>query len=306
MITCYRKSLKQPELKTLDAPRDGVWVNVEQPNADDLAWLQTKLGLDESLLHDALDPYEVPRLELEDGVVYIFGRYPLQGSDGIATAPFLIALGDGFLCTFASHPLPFLPCFLEGKLEFVTTQKTKFLLQLFSELHATYQRFLTRIRRNVRSSSVKLERISNDDIAQFVHYEMILSDFLSALVPSRSVLETLLSGKAVTLYEEDRDLVEDLLLSSGQLTDQARSVQQSIVYVREAYSTIMGNNLNRVIKLFTSLTVLLTVPMVISSFYGMNVTLPYMSEPWIFGALVGSTIGIVAILLAIFARNRWL
>lgn len=305
MITCYRKSLKKPELQTLDSPRAGTWVHAENPTTEDMQFLQEKLGLDESLLQDALDPYEVPRLEIEDGAVYIYTRFPHEAGGTIATAPFLIAIGEDFLCTVSGAPLPLLGTFTGGRIDFVTTQKTKLLLQLFTELHATYQRFLTQIRRSVRSSSVRLERIENEDIAQFVHYEMVLSDFLSALMPSRSVLETLLSSKAVTLYEEDRDLVEDLLLSSGQLIDQARSVQQSIVYIREAYSTIMTNNLNRVIKLFTALTVLLTVPMVVSSFYGMNVALPGASEPWMFAVLFGGTLAAIAVLLVIFTRNRW-
>lgn len=305
MITVYRKSLKHESIQVLESPRSGVWIDAQAPTANELEGLE-KLGLDLSLLQDALDPYEVPRLEIEDGVTYLFTRVPHELEGNTITAPLLIAVGDDFLCTVSAHQLPILESFTEGRVDFATTQKTKLLLQLFTQIHASYQRFLTRISRNVRSSSVKLERISNQDIVRFVQYEMVLNDYLSALVPSRSALESLLSSKALTLYEEDKDLVEDLLLASGQLIELARSVQRNIVYIRDAYSTIMTNNLNRVIKLFTALTILLTVPMVIASFYGMNVELPYAHEPWIFGCILVGTLGVSAVLLGIFARNRWL
>ena len=116
----------------------------------------------------------------------------------------------------------------------------------------------------------------------------------------------MLSGKHFKLYEEDKDLIEDLLLSNTQLIELSQNNLRTIVNIREGYSTIMTNNLNRIIKLFTSLTVILTIPTMIASIYGMNINLPLANNPLAFIIIMTSIIIISIILLIIFIKNDWL
>ena len=306
MITIYHKTLKEPELQKLNKFKTGSWVAAESPSEEELDLLAKDLSLDRDLLRDAIDPHEVPRVERESGVTYVFTRVPLQEELQTTTTPLMIAIGKNFVLTVSRIPLPFLNKFQEGEVEFYTTQKTKLFLQFFSEINTTYSSFIYSIARRVRGVTIRLERIGNKEIKQFVMFESSLNDFLAALVPTNTLLNNILSGKFLQLYEQDHDLVEDLMLSNRQLIELCQSNMRSIGNVREGYSTIMTNNLNRVIKILTALTIILAVPTIVASFYGMNVKLPLAESPDAFLIVLGVTILASIGVLALFLKNRWL
>ncbi len=165
---------------------------------------------------------------------------------------------------------------------------------------------LNKISKRIRSSITNLEKINNKDIIQFVSYESMLNEFLSDLIPTNSIINSLLANRNFKFTEDEHDLLEDIKLSNNQLIELSKANLKTIVNIREAYSTIMTNNLNRVIKLFTSLTVLLTIPTIIASIYGMNVQLPFADQSWVFAGIIGLIILILAGLSVIFIRNEWL
>ena len=306
MIQVYQRTVKDKKMRTLHAVHVGSWVYVENPSLDELKTLATELLLDEGLLLDGIDPYEVPRLEVKDGTSYVFTRVPQEAGEEIATSPVLFVVSEHYLVTISLRELSFFEPFLKGEGDLHTTQRTKLFLQMFAGITRTYRKSLTRINHDVRSAGVRLEEIRNRDIIQFVRFEASLNDFLSSLVPTKNILTNLLSGNLLKLYEEDRELVEDLSLTTGELIEFSTSNLKTIVNIREAYSTIMTNNLNRVIKLFTSVTVLLTIPTMIASVYGMNVALPLQDSPDAFLWILISTLGVSAALIVLFVRNKWL
>lgn len=304
MITIYYRNLRDKTLQTIDTFRVGAWIHVEEPTADDLKRIKDQFGLDESLLTDAIDPYEVPRMEVEEGNTYIFSRYPSTKDKQITTSPILFIYGKDFFISITKDKFPILEGFLRNT--FFTTQKTKLFLQLFAVMNNSYNSHLHTISRQIRSSAYEIEKISNSDIAQFVRYERILNDFHLALVRTNAVLNNLLSQSYIRLYEEDRDLMEDLLLNNDQLIQLSKENLKSIVNIRDAYSTIITNNTNRVIRFFTSVTVILTVPTIIASIYGMNVQLPYETSPYAFMGIM-IFIGLISLgLVIMFLHNDWL
>lgn len=310
MIKIYHKTIKDKELNTLDSFKIGSWIYAEDPSEEELESLSKDFSLDFGLLKDAIDPYEVPRLEIDSGKCYVFTRVPHQPEKRVSTAPFLIAVGENFVITVSKEPLSFFKRFIESQIPFATTQKTKFFLQIFSEITAAYNHQLTSISRNVRGVGVQLENISNKEIVQFITFESILNDFLAALIPTNAVLNNLLSGssagKTLELYEEDKELIEDLFLGNNQLIELCKANLQTIVNIREACATIMTNNLNRVIKLLAALTIIITVPTTIINFYSMNVALPFAHSPWAFWFIITVTLVIASVLLGIFIKKKWL
>jgi len=304
MITIYHKSIKEKKLQTLQEERAGSWLYVVNPSEKEMESLVTKHKLQKEHIIDALDPHEVPRYETEDGIAYIFTRVPLN-RQRIVTIPVLFIITKDHTITISKEELPFKDQFLRDP-AIVTTQKTKLLLQLFNNTILTYNFLVTGISRKVRAISINIESISNKEIVQFVGFESVLNDFLSSLVPTKTILRNILSGKHIKLYDEDKDLIEDLEIDSEQLVELCRSNLKNMVNVREAYSTIMTNNLNRVIKMLTGLTIILTVPMIIASLYGMNVSLPFSDSPLAFFYIIGFTGIISFFLLGILIRNRWL
>ncbi len=306
MITIYQKTIKDKRFKKRKDYRVGSWVMIENPTEEELKEASEKLNLKESLLRDAVDFNEVPRVEVEkNGDVYIFTQVPYGDGVKAFTAPVLIVVASSWIVTVSQREFPFKVTDLSRKLDFTTTQKVKLLLQLLTEINFAYNSTMTGINRKVRSLGVNLTKVTNKEIAQFVSYETVLNDFLSNLVPMSQALNKLLLGKAVKLYENDKELVEDLALDSGQLIEVARASLKGIVNIREAYTTIVTNDLNRVIKLLTALTIILTVPTIVSSLYGMNVKLPGADSPDAFFWILGGTGLIMAVLLAIFIKNRW-
>ena len=306
MIKIYKKTINDKTLKTLKNFNVGSWIYVEDPNEKEIKSLVKNLNFETDLLKDALDPHEVPRLEIEDQITHIFTRVPYIEEEKVITTPLLITIGDNFLATICSKKLPFLEDFTQGKEVFYTSQKTRLFLQIFSRINQTYNKFLTDISKNVRSVSVKLERIENTDVIRFVSFEIILNDFLTALNPINNLLQNLLSGRFLKLYEKDKDLIEDLSLGTSQLIERCKADLKTIVNIRESYSTIITNNLNRVIKLLTALTIILTIPTIIASIYGMNVKLPLADNPLVFIWIIGITFLFSLVVLLVLLKKRWL
>jgi magnesium transporter len=306
MIKFYHKTIEDKKLSVLNDFKIGSWIYIEKPSEKELEFLTEKFSFEPGLLKDAIDPYEVPRLEVDNGTLYIFTRVPFREQGKVITVPILIAISPNYVLTVAQNNLPFLQKFIDGGIEFNTTKKTNFFLQIFSQIILLYNNFLTNISRGVRSGTVRLKDIGNEDIVRFVNFESILNDFLAALLPTNAILNNLLSGKFLELYEEDKDLIEDLFLGNNQLIELAKINLKTIVNIRESYSTIMSNNLNRVMKLLTALTIIITVPTTIINFYSMNVRLPFAQSPWAFWIVLGATLVLALILLGIFITKKWL
>ncbi len=306
MVKYYYRNGAGKNIRELPGYRLGCWIYVEDPTQEELTELVDQFDLEEGHLHDALDIYEVPRLETEGKTKYLFFRFVYSDNSQIETAPILFILNDKFFITLSKEPLPFLRKFLSQPLPFQTKQSTKLVLQLILQTNLTYNTVLNNISKKVRSLSVRLETFKNQDIIQFVKFEAVLNEFMSNLVPNNAVLNQLFTRKIMVLDDDDKDLVEDILLSTNQLMEISRSNIKNIVNLREAYSTIMTNNLNRVIKLFTSLTVLLTIPTIISSIYGMNVSLPFDKSPYAFFGILSLIIVISGTLLYVFNKREWL
>lgn len=305
MIKIFHRTIKEPTLKELNHIQVGSFVYVEKPTEMEISLLAEKYGLDGGILRDARDPYEVPRLEVEDEVIYIFNRLAVTVYDRVETTPILIIYHKDFLMVVTRAEIPFIERLTTGK-QFYTTQKTKVLIQLLAEINRGYNNFLIDISRKVRNISINIEEISNQDIARFVHFESVINDFLSSLVPANGVIVKLLSGRFFKLYENDKDLIEDLSLAEKQLIDLCRSTLKTIVNIRSAYSTIMTNNLNRVLKMLAALTVVLTIPTIVGSFYGMNVVLPFSDSPKAFAVILALTILLSVLAMVVFIKNKWL
>jgi magnesium transporter len=306
MIDIYHKSITDEKLVRTERFVPGSWIFVEKPDEEELHRLADTFDLDDGLLKDGVDQYEVPRMEVDGEAIYVYTRVPHQEGGVVTTTPVLVILAPDLFMTVSAAPLPLLRKIVEKSGEVHSTQKITMLIKVFSEMVSSYNGVLTDIRKRVRGASSSIENISNKEIAQFVSFENVMNDFLSALIPTGSIISNLLSGKFFDLREEDHELVEDLFLGIGQLIELSKSTLKTTVNIREAYSTIMTNNLNRVIKILTVLTIVLTIPMMISGFFGMNVAIPFSDSPYGFWVIFTISIAISASLFYFLNKNKWL
>ncbi|MFT4532524.1 MAG: magnesium transporter [Candidatus Saccharimonadales bacterium] len=307
MQTNFFRNVRSHILDTIDSPKRGSWVRVVDPSKEDLQKLEKKFDLDVDLLADGIDLYEAPRIEQDNGSLYIYVRFCRPTGQYTSTHPLLIVVMPDMLMTVSrieSEPINNL---VESG-TVVTTQKLKVVLQILEELNRGYRAHLNGVTKKILSTRSRLQRtiVSNDDILNFIDVEEDLNEFLAALQPYGIVLHALLNGKYMKLHEEDEDLIEDLQLSASELVELTKSRLKTIQNIREAYNTIASNDLNKVFKRLTSIAIFMAIPTIISGFYGMNVVLPLADDPNAFWLVAGLTLVIMIIFILFFRKKKWL
>lgn len=307
MIKYYYKSLRNPQVQELDDYKRGSWIYVEAPSAEETQYLIDKFKLDPGHIEDSLDEDEMPRLEKEGEQTYMFVRYAYKNNEAeLVTIPLLFVFSDDIIVTISLVNLPVKDKFLNGKINFASTQRTKLVLQIMHEIVEQYDRFINGTSKQIKliRSRLRGHEISNQDFIDFVLIEDELNEFLAALMPMNATLRRLLRGRYIPLFEEDQDLIEDLLLNNEQSIEACSSNIKSIVNIREAYSSISSNNLNRTMKLLTGATVLITLPNVIFGMYGMNIGLPFQHEPWAYTLVIIASILICTTVFVVGRKRR--
>ncbi|HTH72677.1 MAG TPA: magnesium transporter CorA family protein [Candidatus Pristimantibacillus sp.] len=306
MIKYYFKSLRSEHMQELDGYKPGCWVYVEAPSAAEIDDLVKKFGLTEGHLQDALDEDEMPRLEKEGEQSYIFVRFAYRTEDGdMETAPLLFIFSGDIVITVSQARLPALDSFLAGKISFATTQRAKLILLILQQIVDRYDAYISKTSKQIKliRSRLRGHEINNQDFIDFVMIEDELNEFLSSLMPTNATLRRLLLGRYVPLFAEDQDIVEDLLLNNEQSIEACNGNMQSIIHIREAYTSISSNNLNRTMKILTAATVVIALPNLFYSMYGMNVELPFQHEPWFYWLLNTLIVGLI-LFVVIFAKRK--
>ncbi len=306
MVTYYFRTIKDDSLKEISDIRNGVWIHAQSPTENEMAVLVDKLGLDIDILEDANDFFEMPRMERSDGVTYFFTRYPFnEQTEDIETAPLLIVIGDSFVLTVVQRTVPQFEAFFNGKTVIHTTRKTMLFIEIMGVITRSFERQLIGLRRAVNRDRAKLRKIGNQEIVRLVNYEHKLNDMVSALLPTNAALHQIMSGTYMQVFEDDKEMVDDLRIDNMQVVDSARSLLKTIQNVRNAAEAILTNNLNNRIKILTVLTILLTIPTIIASLFGMNVPVPMQENNYGFYFVIATILITVSLAVWYFKQNDW-
>lgn len=308
MIEIFHSTSRDPVLKKQEKAKAGSWVHVTEPTQDELEQLSKDYDLDLDLLVDATDVYETPRVEREDGDSYVFARYCYPAGRDIATDPLLIIYTPQRLITILRTKTNVLDRLVNGVEPVATTQKTKTFLQILGAINYSYDRNMYQVNKQILGIRSKLSKsdIKNEYFIEFIDIEENLNEYLTALQPQAVMYRNLLNGRFLPLYEDDKDLVEDLSLSTTELIDLIKSRLKTISNIRDAYSTIMANNLNRIFKRLTSIGIFMAVPTIVASLYGMNVLLPHNNSPYAFWEIMAIIAFATGAVIYIFKKLKWL
>ncbi len=253
------------------------WIDCVDLSEDEIKKISKKFKIDEGLLEDSRDIYEMPRLEKEDGIFSFFIRFPAPKSKfhNLATIPILISIHKDYILT-SYGKLNKEPFFMESlrtekSNDFTTEDKKAFLIKVLNLIDKKYERAFRKIGREVLERKSHISEITDKDIERFVELETIVNEYLSALIPMTEEMDKILkSDKFLYTNEEEWDDFEDILLAQKQLIDSGKGILKMIQNVRSAFSIIATNRLNRTITILTILTLVLTIPTIIGSFFGMN------------------------------------
>ncbi len=307
MIKYFYKSLRGDKLQELTNPQRGTWVHAEAPNEAEVEDLTKRFKLEPGYIEDALDEDEMPRLEREEDQSYIFIRYPYRTAEGdMDTAPLLIMFDAEVVLTVSPFRLPAVDALLRSKTSFATTQRAKLMLLILSHISEQYDTSISQTSRKIKAirSRLRNQGITNQDLIDFVILEDELNEFLASLLPTNATLRRLLVGRYIPLFEEDQDIVEDLLLNNEQSIEAIRANLRSISNIRDAYTAISSNNLNKTITLLTLATILVALPNVFFGMYGMNIALPFSDKTWIYAAVVGFNAFLIISIITIARKKR--
>jgi magnesium transporter len=308
MLSNYHSTARSRKLSLIDKPRAGSWVSLVTPTDEELQQIASDLNLDIDLLNDAVDIYEAPRIETDEGNVYIYTRYCYPEGTEIATEPLLVVYTPSYLVTIMRTDSGMLSRLTTGFLEVVTTQKTKTLMQILAEVNTSYRMQLTKVSKRTLQTRARMRHneLSRREFVSIIELEEDLNEFLTALQPQAVVLNTLLNGKYIRLYEDDKDIVEDLRLGASELIELTKSRLRALGNIRQAYDTIATADLNQTFKRLTSIAIFLTIPTIIGGLWGMNVVVPMRDNPHAFSIVLLIIAILMAAVIYIFHKKLWI
>jgi len=306
MIEIYFKTVRDSEFNSIREFRPGSWIYVKEANLDDLNVISKETGLDLAEIRDSLDRYELPRIEQIKDNIILFTRHPAEQEFGFYTQTLTILLTNSFVIAISPTRSEIIENLISGNTALTTTQKSKLILHILLKITQDFTNSIKRTRHAILGYETTNEMIDNNAIIVLTKHEEILNQYLTALVPVRSVLETLEQGRYMTFYENDLNLLNDLMNAIRQSEDVCRVNIKSIRSLRDSYHIIFTNNVNRTIKLLTALTIIFSIPTIISSIYGMNVALPLQTNPYAFTFLMGLIILISVLSVFLFFKKKWI
>lgn len=307
MLTTFHSSARNRELSAIDKARTGSWISLVAPSAAELETLAKDMRLDIDLLNDAVDIYEAPRIETDEGNVYIYTRYCYPEGKEIATEPLLIVYTHDQLITVMRTDSGVLDRLTSGSTEVLTTQKTKTLMLILEEVNRSYRLHINKVSKKTLQIRAQLRQseLSNRDFVSITEIEEDLNEFLTALQPQATVFNVLLNGKFIRLYEDDKDMIEDLRLGAAELIELAKSRARALSNIRQAYDTIATNNLNQTFKRLTSIAIFFSIPTIIGGLWGMNVAVPLENDPNAFFFVLILIALLMSAVIFIFRKKRW-
>jgi len=297
------------KMQKLDAIQDGCWINLTYPTEDEVNSVISALNVEPSFLRAALDEEESSRIDIEDDQTLIIVDMPAvekaEKDEAIvySTLPLGIIITEKHIITVSLRESPVIRDFQDGLIKATdTAKKTQFILFILLHVAKRYLQYLKQIDKIYTYMERQLYKSQrNKEIIQLLELEKSLVYFSTSLKANEVTLEKILRGRIVTLYEEDHDLLEDVLIEVRQAIEMANIYSSIISDMMDAFASVISNNLNVIMKVLTSITILLTIPNIIFGFYGVNVAGLPMREFWWFPIVVAA---VAMIIVAIILKKK--
>lgn len=312
MISILKKTESTDGFLNLYSIEPKCWINLVNPTNAEIDEVSEKTDIPKDYLTAALDDNERPRFEVEDGMKLVIFRVlheiPENGHFRAKTIPLGIIIKGSYIVTVCLFHTSVMRDFEEGKIKnFYTSKKTRFLIQILSRTNYYFLKYLDRIEREIDQIEKKLIRsLKNQEVFGLFELQKILIYFNSSIIANGIVLQNISKGKVVELFEEDQELLDDIIIENRQCLEMTSNYSNILSSTLDAYASVISNNLNDVMKFLTSLTIILSIPTIISSLYGMNVSLPFQEHPAAFWFTVLLSLSISALIAVAFMRKNWL
>ena len=291
--------------------KPGCWVNVKVPTSEEVDYLINNFNIAEDFVKDVLDIDERPRIELDEPNSYIILRVPLSNpNNGVpyVTVPLGIALtpfGTITICSQRNEVISQL-FKMAAVQKFPLGQGLDDILRLFFISASWYLQFLKEINSQTSHIEKDLEYATrNEELHKLLRMEKCLVYFITSIKGNEMVLEKIRTKKYSALTGFDEDLMEDVTIENRQALEMAKVYSDIQSGMMDAFASIISNNLNVIMKQLTSITIVLMIPTLIGSLYGMNVKNHFENSPYAFFAVILISIIITVIAVLFFKRKSW-
>jgi magnesium transporter len=308
MISMFKTSKER--LIALSRAEPDCWINLVQPTPEEAADFSQEWGLPLDFLTDPLDADETPRVDIDSPNMLIVVRTPRFDPDAelpFITVPLGIIVGPDRIITVSSQKDGVLEDLINGKVRhFSTSNRTRFILHVFRRTALLYLVHLKAINKRTSSIEAELQRsLHNEALVRLLNLEKGLVYFTTSIRSNELVMERLHRTRMLKMSPEDEDFLEDVIVDNRQAIEMANIYSNILSGMMDAFASIISNNLGVVMKFLTSVTIILMLPTLVASIYGMNVPLPFQKSPHAFLLTMVASFVLAAIGVVIFIRRQW-
>ncbi|WP_088810525.1 MULTISPECIES: magnesium transporter CorA family protein [Listeria] len=316
MIEFYTAHGKQ-EMKKLEAAKKGSWIKVVSPSASEIEELSAMYHIPKHYFHDALDEEERSRIELKrteeekrHSLVIVDCPYATKDEMGYTTyetMPIGIVLADDIFMTISIREVPVLTSIIETPIDYYdTANHTRFLLQILYAVSYFYLKYLDKLIHLMNELEGKIKQsMKNEQLYAFMAVQKSLVFFATALQSNKAILDKMQDVEHFMQNQGNHDLLRDVVIENKQAIAMTDTYTQIISGMSDIFSSVISNNLNMVMKFLTSFTIILSLPTIVGSIYGMNVKLPFAHEANAFSGIMLFTIILTLLVTVIFWRKKY-
>lgn len=308
----YYKSIDS-KLEKLSSFENGCWINLIEPNHSEINEIADLLDIDIDSIKSALDEEERSRIDVEDNHTLILIDIPVDESDSTSshysTIPLGIIVVENAILTVCTAQTKILNDFIVGHIkDFYTYKKTRFILQILHKNATYYLHYLRRINKMTTVIEKEIYKsMKNKELIQLLELEKSLVYFSTSLKANELVLNKMVRTTSIRKYSDDEDLLEDVIIENRQALEMATIYGDILSRIMDAFSAIISNNQNNVMQFLTSVTLIFSIPTIVSGFYGMNVEgIPFATDANGFWIVMLITALICLVITFFMSRNKLL
>ncbi len=311
MIDIYYKE-EGNQIEKLDSLKPGCWINVINPSEEEIEYLSETTKVPKEFITYPLDIDERARVEIEDEITMTILRIPYYDKNNeenpFITIPLGVIFTEEYVITISPHKTRIFSDFIHDKTKrFKTTEKNHFLLLIFLKTASLYLKYLREIDKRTDIIEKELHKsMKNEELIRLLSIEKSLVYFTTSLRSNEFMMERLQRTDILKMNEEDQELLDDVIIENKQAIEMANIYSNILSGMMDAFASVISNNLNVVMKFLTSITIILMLPTLIASIYGMNIKLPFQNSPHAF--LITMVISLILTIIGIilFKNRKWL
>ena len=294
MVKMYNTSLETNITNEVKEFQRGNWINMINPTENEIENVCRNLGIEQEFIRYSLDFEEKARVDIEDdGTVLFIIDVPIVEKENeievYTTMPLgIIFVRDEYLITVALKETDIIKR-MEGNIgrKSITYKKSQFLFQIFYENSSAFLNMLKIVNRKTEMIERTLKKnLRNEELLKMLNLEKSLVYITTALKSNEIVMEKTLRGRIIKLYEEDEDLLEDAIVENKQAIEMSKIYSDILNETMDMYASIISNNINDIMKFLTSITIILAIPTLVASIWGMNVPVPLQNQSYGFIVLI--------------------